>query len=56
MRSLNTSGRQIPQVLEIDDSVDEKDRYQDTEAVHESIGTEKDFTSVQFEDLGEENR
>jgi len=45
-----------PQVLEIDDSVDEKDRYQDKEAVHESIGTEKDFTSVQFEDLGEENR
>lgn len=44
-----------PQPIEIDDSVDARPAYKKPEAVPEPVETEKDFTSVEFEDLGEEN-
>lgn len=44
-----------PQPIEIDDSVDTRKTYREPEAVPEPVETEKDFTSVEFEDLGEEN-
>jgi uncharacterized protein DUF3276 len=44
-----------PQPIEIDDTpISEKNSVQ-AEPVPESIETEKDFTSVEFEDLGEDN-
>jgi len=42
-----------PQPIEIDDSSDIEDGFDENELVHERIQAEKDFTSVEFEDLGE---
>jgi len=42
-----------PQPIEIEDSVDSRPSLKETEAV--KAEPEKDFTSVEFEDLGEEN-
>jgi len=42
-----------PQPIEIDDSMDSRPSFKETEAVKPE--PEKDFTSVEFEDLGKEN-
>ena len=42
-----------PQPIEIEDSVNSRPSFKETEAVKPE--PEKDFTSVEFEDLGEEN-
>jgi len=42
-----------PQPIEIEDSADSRPSYKETEVVKPE--PEKDFTSVEFEDLGEEN-
>ena len=44
-----------PQPIELEDSVITKPVSTESEAVTESVKEEKDFTSVEFEDLGEEN-
>lgn len=44
-----------PQPIEIEDSRVSENRSEQTETVPDSFDEEKDFTSVEFEDLGEEN-
>ena len=44
-----------PQPIEIDDSRDSRPTFKEKEAVADKPEPEKDFTSVEFEDLGEEN-
>lgn len=44
-----------PQPIEFEDSLEIDDGFDENETVHERIRAEKDFTSVEFEDLGEEH-
>ena len=44
-----------PQPIELEDSADSSPDKRETASVHEKVEPEKDFTSVEFEDLGEEN-
>jgi hypothetical protein len=44
-----------PQPIEFEDSLETEDGFDEDETVHERIRAEKDFTSVEFEDLGEEH-
>jgi len=44
-----------PQPIEIEDTRTSENHSAQAESVPESVETEKDFTNVKFEDLGEEN-